>query len=166
MIAESFIDAFYSFEPDRLAPIMAAAPETAPRLLYYQGSAKGGNYEVLLRTPCARDEEGIVNCPVKVKDDRVQALGTGFDVTDTFHLTFDDGVLVKVTTSSNDQDIYREAAVWVRENMPEVMEGPCKNRGTMEGTPVECSRAMTDGYKAFVASPDFPGVPPLPEEAQ
>jgi hypothetical protein len=157
VIAESFIDAFYSFEPDRLAPIMAAAAETAPRLLYYQGSAKGGNYEVLLRTPCARDEEGIVNCPVKVKDDRVQALGTGFDVTDTFHLSFDDGVLVKVTTSSNDQDIYREAAVWVRENMPEVMEGPCKNRGTMEGTPVECSRAMTAGYKAFVASPDFPG---------
>lgn len=165
-IAESFIDAFYSFDPDRLAPIMASAPETAPRLLYYQGSAKGGNYEVLLRTPCARDEEGIVNCPVKVKDDRVQALGTGFDVTDTFHLTFEDGELVKVTTSSNDQDIYREAAVWVRENMPEVMEGPCKNRGTMEGTPVECSRAMTAGYKAFVASPDFPGVPPLPEEAQ
>lgn len=166
VIAESFIDAFYSFDPDRLAPIMAAAPETAPRLLYYQGSAKGGNYEVLLRTPCARDEEGIVNCPVKVKDDRVQALGTGFDVTDTFHLTFENSVLVKVTTSSNDQDIYREAAVWVRENMPEVIEGPCKNRGTMEGTPVECSRAMTAGYKAFVASPDFPGVPPLPEEAQ
>ena len=38
VIAESFIDAFYSFEPDRLAPIMAAAPESAPRLLYYQGS--------------------------------------------------------------------------------------------------------------------------------
>jgi len=140
-----------------------AAPETAPRLLYYQGSAKGGNYMVLLRTPCARDEEGIVNCPVKVKDDRVEALGTGFDVTDTFHLTFEEGTLVKVTTSSNDQDIYREAAVWVRENMPKVMKGPCANRNTPEGTPVECSRAMTAGYKAFVASPDFPGVPPLPE---
>ena len=56
--------------------------------------------------------------------------------------------------------------MWVRENMPEVAEGPCKNRGTMEGTPVECSRAMTAGYKAYVASPDFPGVPPLPDEAQ
>jgi hypothetical protein len=121
VFAESFIDAFYSFEPDRLAPILAAAKESAPRLLYYQGSAKGGNYEVLLRTPCTRDKEGMVNCPVKVKDDRVQALGTGFDVTDTFHLTFDDGALIKVTTSSNDQDIYREAAVWVRENMPEVV---------------------------------------------
>ncbi len=165
-IAESFIDAFYSFEPERLAPIMAAAAETAPRLLYYQGSAKGGNYEVLKRTPCARDPEGVVLCPVKVKDDRVQALGTGFDVTDTFHLTFEDGVLAKVTTSSNDQDIYREAAVWVRENMPEVMAGPCANRNTPQGTPVECSRAMTAGYKAFVASSDFPGVPPLPESAE
>ena len=63
VLAESFIDAFYSFDPDRLAPIMAAAKESAPRLLYYQGSAKGGNYEVLLRTPCARDKEGVVNCP-------------------------------------------------------------------------------------------------------
>ncbi|MEE4383285.1 MAG: hypothetical protein V2J02_14890 [Pseudomonadales bacterium] len=162
-VAESFIDAFYSFDRERLAPLLASAPETAPRILYYQGSAQGGNYEVLKRTPCARDEDGIVLCPVKVKDDRVQALGTGFDVTDTFHLTFEDGVIVKVTTSSNDQDIYRQAAVWVRENMPEVMEGPCRNRGTLEGTPVECSKAMTAGYKAFVASPDFPGVPPLPE---
>jgi hypothetical protein len=162
-VAESFIDAFYSFDRERLAPLLASAPETAPRILYYQGSAQGGNYEVLKRTPCARDDDGIVLCPVKVKDDRVQALGTGFDVTDTFHLTFEDGVIVKVTTSSNDQDIYRQAAVWVRENMPEVMEGPCRNRGTLEGTPVECSKAMTAGYKAFVASPDFPGVPPLPE---
>ena len=165
-VAEAFIDAFYSFDRGRLAPLLAAAPETAPRILYYQGSAQGGNYEVLKRTPCARDDDGVVLCPVKVKDDRVQALGTGFDVTDTFHLTFEDGAIVKVTTSSNDQDIYRQAAVWVRENMPEVMEGPCRNRGTLEGTPVECSKAMTAGYEAFVASPDFPGVPPLPEGAE
>jgi len=133
VIAESFIDAFYSFEPERLAPIMASAPETAPRLLYYQGSAKDGNYKMLLRTPCSRDEEGIVNCPVKVQDDRVQALGTGFDVTDTFHLTFEEGTLVKVTTSSNNQDIYAEAAMWVVENMPEVMNGPCANRNIPKG---------------------------------
>lgn len=162
--AEAFIDAFYSFDPDQLAPIMASAPETAPRLLYYQGWAEGGNYVVLERTPCSRDDEGIVNCPVKVKDDPVQALGTGFDVTDTFHLTFEDGVLVKVTTSSNDQEIYGQARDWVVENMPEVMEGPCANRNTAAGTPGDCARAMTAGYAAFVDSPEFPGVPPLPAD--
>lgn len=165
-IADSFVDAFYSFDPERLAPIMAAARETAPRLLDYQASAMGGNYEVLERTPCFWDQTFDIVCPVTVKDDRVQALGTGFDVTDVFHLTFEDGVLVKVTTSSNDQDIYRQAAVWVRENLPEIMEGPCANRGTPEATPVECSRAMTRGYEAFVASPDFPGVPPLPKDVK
>ena len=162
--AEAFIDAFYSFDADRLAPMLASAPESAPRLLYYQGWAEGGNYVVLERTPCAKDETGVVNCPVKVRDDPVQALGTGFDVTDTFHLTFDDGVLVKVETSSNDQEIYGQARAWVEANMPEVMSGPCANRNTPEGTPAECARAMTAGYAAFAASPDFPGVPPLPTE--
>lgn len=162
--AEAFIDAFYSFDRERLAPIMASAPETTPRLLYYQGWAEGGNYTVLERTPCSRDDAGIVNCPVKVKDDPVQALGTGFDVTDTFHLTFEEGVLVKVTTSSNDQEIYGQAGDWVAENMPEVMEGPCANRNTLEGTPRDCARAMTAGYAAFVESPEFPGVPPLPTD--
>lgn len=162
--AEAFIDAFYSFDPERLAPIMASAPETAPRLLYYQGWAEGGNYTVLERTPCSRDDAEIVNCPVKVKDDPVQALGTGFDVTDTFHLSFEEGVLVKVTTSSNDQEIYGQARDWVAENMPEVMEGPCANRNTLDGTPGDCARAMTAGYAAFVESSEFPGVPPLPTD--
>lgn len=163
--AESFVDAFYSFDHDRLATILASATETAPHLLYYQGWAEGGHYTVLKRTPCARDDDGVVLCPVKVRDDAVQALGTGFDVTDTFHLTFEDGRIVKVTTSSNDQAIYGQAREWVVKNMPEVMAGPCANRNTPEGTPGDCARAMTAGYAAFVASPDFPGVPPLPEDA-
>lgn len=165
-IADAFVEAFYSFDAERLGTIMAAAEETAPRLLNYQASAFGGNYEVLERVPCFWDQTFDMVCPVTVKDDRVQALGTGFDVTDVFHLTFEDGVLVKVTTSSNDQDIYRQAAVWVRENMTDIMEGPCANRGTPEYTPVECSRAMTRGYEAFVASDDFPGVPPLPKDVK
>lgn len=160
--AEAFIDAFYTFDRDQLAPMLSEATETAPGLLYYQGWAEGGNYEVLERTPCARDEEGIVECPVTVQDDPVVALGTGFNVTDTFHLTFEDGVIVKVETSSNDQPIYYQARQWVEANMPEVIEGPCANGGTDAGTPGDCARAMTAGYAAFAASEDFPGVPPLP----
>jgi hypothetical protein len=160
--AEGFIDAFYAFDAERLGAMLEAAPESAPRLLYYQGWAEGGNYVVLERTPCARSDEGKVDCPVTVQDDPVVALGTGFNVTDTFHLTFADGVLVEVKTSSNDQPIYYEAREWVAANMPEVMEGPCANRGTADGTPGDCARAMTAGYAAFAASEAFPGVPPLP----
>ena len=161
--AEGFIDAFYSFDADALGAFMEQAPESAPGLLYYQGWAEGGNYLVLDRKPCAVGDDGVVNCPVTVQDDPVVALGTGFNVTDTFHLTFTDGVITKVDTSSNDQEIYYQARQWVEANMPEVVEGPCANPNTPEGTPGDCARAMTAGYAAFAASDDFPGVPPLPE---
>ena len=147
--AESFIDAFYSFDPAQLSPLMATAEESRPRLLYYQGWAKGGNYIVLDRAPCALEEADKVACPVTVQDDPVVALQTGFNVTDTFHLTFEGETLVTVDTSSNDQPIYYEARKWVEANMPEVMAGPCKNRNTEDSTPGDCARAMTKGYKAY-----------------
>ena len=147
--AESFIDAFYSFDPAQLAPLMAAAEESRPRLLYYQGWAEGGNYIVLERVPCAMEEANKVACPVTVQDDPVVALTTGFNVTDTFHLTFEDETLVAVDTSSNDQPIYYEARKWVEANMPEVMSGPCKNRNSEDATPGDCARAMTKGYTAY-----------------
>ena len=147
--AESFIDAFYSFDPAQLAPMLATAKESRPRLLYYQGWAKGGNYIVLNRAPCALEEANKVACPVTVQDDPVVALQTGFNVTDTFHLTFEGETLITVDTSSNDQPIYYRARKWVEANMPEVMAGPCKNRNTEDSTPGDCARAMTKGYKAY-----------------
>lgn len=147
--AESFIDAFYSFDPSQLASLMVAAEESRPRLLYYQGWAEGGNYIVLDRASCAMEEVNRVACPVTVQDDPVVALKTGFNVTDTFHLTFDGETLVAVDTSSNDQPIYYEARKWVEANMPEVMSGPCKNRNSEDATPGDCARAMTKGYAAF-----------------
>ena len=147
--AESFIDAFYSFDPAQLAPLMASAKESKPRLLYYQGWAEGGNYIVLERASCVMEEENKVACPVTVQDDPVVALNTGFNVTDTFHLTFEGEKLVAVDTSSNDQPIYYEARKWVEANMPEVMSGPCKNKNSEDATPGDCARAMTKGYAAF-----------------
>ena len=115
--AEGMIDAFYSFDASRLESFLTEAGDSKAGLLGYQASAEGGNYKVLVRPPCALEEEGgTIVCPVTVQDDRVQALETGFDVTDTFHLTFEDGVIVNVDTSSNDQPIYRDAGVWVRPN--------------------------------------------------
>ena len=157
--AESFIDAFYSFDPSQLASLMVAAEESRPRLLYYQGWAEGGNYIVLDRASCAMEEVNKVACPVTVQDDPVVALKTGFNVTDTFHLTFDGETLVAVDTSSNDQPIYYEARKWVEANMPEVMSGPCKNRNTEGATPGECARAMTKGYEAYYEAVVAPAKP-------
>lgn len=152
-VAESMIDAFYSFDPDALGAILENAGDSKASLLGYQAWAEGGHYTVLNRIGCS-SEDGTPNkitCPVTVKDDPVQALQTGYDVTDTFHLTFEDGVLVNVSTSSDDQPIYRDARVWVAENMPEVMEGPCKRVDGQRETPGECAVAMTAGYAAYKA---------------
>ena len=148
--AEGMIDAFYSFDASRLESFLTEAGESKAGLLGYQASAEGGNYKVLVRPPCALEEEGgTIVCPVTVQDDRVQALETGFDVTDTFHLTFEDGVIVNVDTSSNDQPIYRDAGVWVRENLTELIEEPCKRTDGVRDTPQDCSRAMTEGYRQY-----------------
>src|SRR5690606_23250655 len=119
--AEGMIDAFYSFDPERLAAFLSQAGDPAASLLGYQAWAEGGHYMVLKRTPCALQENGTVTCPVTVRDDPVQALQTGYNVTDVFHLTFANGVIVNVDTSSDDQPIYHDARVWVAEHMPEVM---------------------------------------------
>ncbi len=157
-IAEAMIDAFYSFDAERLAPLLTDAGESAAQLLYYQGWAEGGNYRIVNRAPCVADTPTQVRCPITVEDDPVMALGTDFKVTDTFTITFTGKTITAVDTSSNDQPIYYQARDWVLENMPEIMEGPCQ--GFFEGgpTPGDCARAMTEGYRAFAASEDFPGL--------
>lgn len=147
--AEAFIDAFYSFDPGQLEPLLANADETAARIFYYQGWAKGGNYIVLERGSCEPESPTKINCPITVQDDPVVALKTGFNVTDTFHLTFEGMNIASIKTSSNDQPIYYEARKWVEENMPEVMAGPCSDEAN---TPVACAQAMTEGYKKFYAA--------------
>lgn len=147
--AEAFIDAFYSFDPDQLKPFLAGAPDSAAALLYYQGWAQGGNYKVLERAPCAGESAATLRCAVTVQDDPVLALQTGFNVTDTFTLTFSGPSIVAVETSSNDQPVYYEARDWVVANMPEVMEGPCAGYFAGGETPGDCARAMTAGYRQF-----------------
>lgn len=147
--AEGFIDAFYSFDPERLRPFLAQAEESATSLMYYQGWAEGGNYKIVRRGACVPESAERFRCPITVQDDPVLALQTGFNVTDTFALTFEGQNIVDVDTSSNDQPIYYEARKWVEENMPEVMSGPCLNRRSGGTTPGDCARAMTEGYRLF-----------------
>lgn len=149
--AEAFIDAFYSFDAKRLSALLSQADETGGAILYYQGWAEGGNYKVLNRAACAPDSALQLRCAITVQDDPVVALQTGFNVTDTFALTFEGTHIASVKTSSNDQPIYYEARRWVEENMPEVMTGPCLDRKAGGLTPGDCARAMTAGYARFYA---------------
>ena len=154
--AEAFVDAFYSFDSNALLVELSMATESVPTILFYQGWAEGGNYEIIDRMPCEAVSETDVNCSITVKDDLIGALGVGVNVTDTFHLTFFNGQVVSVTNSSNDPDIYYDAQEWVEKNYPELIEVPCK--GFFDGgpTPGDCVRAMVQGYSAFAASSEFP----------
>lgn len=156
-LAETFIDAFYAFDREAMAALVKDAGDAGNRILWYQGWAEGGNYAIVKRGACELLEPGVVECPITVDDDPVLALKTGFKVTDTFTLTIQDGRIVDIKTRSNDQPIYYEARKWVEANHPELIEGPCAERGTAAGTPGDCARAMTEGYRRFAASPDYTG---------
>lgn len=154
--AEQFITAFYSFDPDLLRPLLTSAGASSKSILYYQGWAEGGNYKIVKRGTCEAESPELVRCAITVQDDPVLALKTGFNVTDTFALSFKGTQIVSIDTSSDDQPIYYEAREWVVKNMPEVISGPCKGRGEAdyegELTPGDCARAMTEGYRKFYAA--------------
>ena len=147
--AGAVIDAFYSFDRERLRLAMAGAEASMPQILYYQGWAEGGNYVVLERTPCRRLSATEVACDIKVRDDLIQALGTGYDVTDTFHFTFVDDRLTAVRTSSNDPPEFEQALGWLRETRPELLTGPCRGFFAGGPTPQACVRAVVSGFRDF-----------------
>ena len=84
------------------------------------------------------------------------ALGIDFKVTDTFAFTFAGPLLTKVETSSNDLPIYYRAFEWVTKELPEVMPGPCQGFFGEGPTPGACAQAMTEGYRRFALSSEFP----------
>jgi hypothetical protein len=152
MTAEGMIDAFYSFDPNNLQAFLSEAGDSEASILSYQAWAEGGNYIVLERAPCVSESVDTIACSITVQDDPVVALETGFNVTDTFHLSFQEGVIKGVETSSDDQPIYFEAREWVEANLPEVMTGPCRREDGQRVTPGDCARAMTVGYKQFMVA--------------
>ena len=124
--AERLIDAFYSFDPDRLRAAMPDATASQPKLLYYQGWAEGGHYAVIERKPCRLAAKDEIRCEITVRDDLIAALRTGYWVTDTFHLMLHDGRIVKVRNSSNDPPDFDKALDWLERERPDLMTGPCK----------------------------------------
>lgn len=147
--AEQLIDAFYSFDPRQLRAAMADAAGSQPQIVYYQGWAQGGNYRVLERQPCQFSGSGEVTCAITVRDDLIAALGTGFWVTDKFHLTLDGGRIVKVRTSSNDPPEFNLALAWLQGEQPDLMTGPCRGFFAGGPTPDDCVRAVVSGFKAY-----------------
>ena len=152
VVANQFIDAFYSFNRDTLASILSKAVESQPDILYYQKWAECGNYKIINRHDCIEKNDSLVLCPITVKDDLIGALNIDFNVTDTFHLTIIEGQIRSVQTSSNDPDMYHIAKEWVKKNHPDLIEEPCK--GIWEGgpTPCECVKAMVKGFAEFISN--------------
>ena len=118
--AEALIDAFYSFDNVRLRTLMSKAPSSAPQILYYQGWAEGGNYEVLDRKPCRYEKAAEIRCDITVRDDLIPALGSKFNVTDSFHISLKDGQIVAVKTTSNDPPEAKMAFEWLMKERSEL----------------------------------------------
>jgi hypothetical protein len=152
--SERFIDAFYSFSPERLRATLQFAEPSMASILYYQGWAEGGNYSVVERHGCEVRGSEVV-CPVTVKDDLMTALGIEFDVTDTFHLAVDGGRIRSVKTSSNDLDAFRDAEAWVWKERPELVDTPCSGYFESGETPGDCVRAMVRGYRAYTETDEY-----------
>ena len=149
-VAEQFVDAFYSFDPEPLGEVLANAGDSKQDMLFYQGWALGGNYIVMERMPCTSVTDNTVRCSITVQDDLVLALGIDFDVTDTFTLTFaDDGAIGAVETSSNDPQLYHDARDWVWENRPERVEQPCNGNSDTARDPGQCVSNMLAGYREY-----------------
>jgi hypothetical protein len=151
-IANEFIDAFYSFDTDSLATIMSAAESSQPNLLYYQGWAKCGHYQVIKRADCIVKNDSTVVCPVTVKDDLMAGLKIDFNVTDSFHITINQGKIRAVETTSNDLPEYYEAKDWVKQNRPEFIEKACEGIWKGGPTPCECIQGMVRGFTEYTAS--------------
>jgi hypothetical protein len=154
--AEALIDTFYSFNSAALEVALSEAPSSISSLVYYQGWAEGGNYKIVERKPCLIQELTVVRCSITVEDDPMLALGIDFNVTDTFTISFTNGVVSAVETSSNDLQIYYDARNWVLTELPNLIEDACEGFFDDGATPNECARLMTEGYRQFVASEDFP----------
>ncbi|MEO2196302.1 MAG: hypothetical protein ABGY72_09450 [bacterium] len=155
-VAETFIDRFYAFDSAALTTMLGGATDSIPSIGFYQGWAEGGHYQVVQRLPCEATGPEAVSCAITVQDDLMLALGIDFNVTDTFELSFADGGIASVETSSNDLQVFWDAREWINEEHPELLRVPC--RGLFDGgpTPGACIRAMVEGFAKFAASDDFP----------
>jgi hypothetical protein len=147
--AESFINAFYSFNPSELEIFLGSAAESAPSIIYYQGWAEGANYKVHDRKACLVADINKVTCSITVEDDPILALQIDYRVTDTFHIAFENREITSIETSSDDPQIYYDARSWVQENHADLIAKPCIGFFDDGPTPADCARAYSKAYAMF-----------------
>jgi len=147
--AEQFVLSFYSFNADSLSSVLSLAEASRPGILYYQKWAECGNYVVIRRGEMVLKNDSVILVPVTVKDDLIGALELDMNVTDTFHITFRDGRIRSVETSSNDPAMYYEAKEWVKKNRPELVEKQCEGIWESGPTPCDCVKGMIEGFREF-----------------
>ena len=149
--AESFLDAFYTFDQSKLARFLAPNAD-ADRVLYYQAWAQAANYKVKQRTPCALNVSKAIVCAVTVTDDFGQTMG--YVATDTFTMTIQENKVSAISFEGDDPPIFQQLFAWIAENRPEILEGPCKDLFAGGNTPGTCAHAVVAAAKEFVALSD------------
>jgi len=149
--AESFLDAFYTFDQSKLARFLAPNAES-DRVLYYQAWAQAANYKVKQRTPCALNVSKAIVCAVTVTDDFGQTMG--YVATDTFTMTIQENKVSAISFEGDDPPIFQQLFAWIAENRPEILEGPCKDLFAGGNTPGTCAHAVVAAAKEFVALSD------------
>jgi hypothetical protein len=130
--AEIFIDAFYSWDTERLARTFNASPEETAAVLYYQGWAEGGHYEIKKRRPCTFTDANQIQCRI------------------TFTLTMNANQITGVTFEGDDPPIFLELQAWMMTNRPEIFTGPCKDLFAGGTTPGQCARSVARAAQDFV----------------
>lgn len=150
-VANQFINAFYSFKKDSLQSMLSLAKVSQPSILYYQKWAECGHYQIVKRGGIIEKNDSLVIFPVTVQDDLMGALKINFNVTDTFKLSIKNGVILSVTTASNDIDTYFKAKEWVKLNRPDLVKKACEGIWEAGPTPCECVQGMVKGFADFQA---------------
>ena len=147
-IAESFLDAFYTFDQSKLTQFLVPSAD-ADRVLYYQAWAQAANYKVTQRTPCDLNVSKAIVCAVTVTDDFGQTMG--YVATDTFTMTIQENKVSAISFEGDDPPIFQQLFAWIAESRPEILGGPCKDLFEGGKTPGDCAHAVVAAAKAFVA---------------
>ena len=147
-IAESFLDAFYTFDQSKLTRFLAPGAD-ADRVLYYQALAQAANYKIKNRNLCVHNASKAIVCAVTVTDNFGQTMG--YVATDTFTMTIQENKVSAISFEGDDPPIFQQLFAWIAENRPEILGGPCKDLFEGGKTPGDCAHAVVAAAKAFMA---------------
>jgi len=147
-IAESILDAFYTFDQNKLTQFLVPSAD-ADRVLYYQAWAQAANYKIKNRNLCVHNASKAIVCAVTVNDDFGQTMG--YVATDTFTMTIQENKVSAISFVGDDPPIFQQLFAWIAKNKPQVLSGPCKDLFNGGKTPGDCARAVVAAAKEFMA---------------